>query len=61
MQEWLIRKEKEIKSRVQLPPKSMQSSDQTLFSDIDKGRKVAREAMVGKLLEQDAFGNKIAP
>ena len=27
MQEWLIRKEDEIKSRVNLPPKSMQKTD----------------------------------
>lgn len=59
MQEWLIRKEEEIKSRVNMPPKSMQKSDEELFNRIDRSHKRAREALVAKLLTHDAFGNEI--
>lgn len=59
MQEWLIRKEEEIKSRVNLPPKSMQKSDEELFHRIDRSQKRAREALVAKLLTHDVFGNDL--
>ena len=59
MQEWLIRKEDEIKSRVNLPPKSFQKSDQEIFARIDRSQKKAREALVAKLLTHDVFGNDL--
>lgn len=56
LEEWVIRKEDEYKSRVVTPPKAMQKSDYELNGDIDKNLKRARESIVAKMLEKDEFG-----
>lgn len=58
LEEWVVRKEEEIKSRLVTPPKSMRKSDQDLNAQIDGKLKKARESIVAKMLETDEFGNK---
>jgi len=55
-----VRKEKEIKSRVNLPPKSMQKTDSELNAVIDSKLQRARESMVSRFLIADEFGAKAA-
>jgi len=56
LQEWLYRKEKEIKSRKGVPSKSMQKADDELFEVVDRRLKRAREQLVAKMLVHDEFG-----
>lgn len=58
LEDWVSRKEIEIKSRVVLPPNSMKKSDSEIFAQVDKKLKVAREKIVAKMLDTDEFGNK---
>ena len=58
LEEWVSRKELEIKSRVVLPPNSMKKPDSEIFAQVDKKLKVAREKIVAKMLDTDEFGNK---
>jgi hypothetical protein len=58
LEEWVVRKEQEIKSRVNLPPKAFQKSDEELFAYNDGKLKKAREQLVSKFLMTDEFGNK---
>lgn len=51
LEEWCVRKEEEIKSRVVLPPKSMKKQDSEIFEQIDAKLKIAREKIVSKFLE----------
>lgn len=59
LREWVVRKEEEIKTRVALPPKHLQKSDQQLHQRIEPKLKKARQALVAKLLEKDQFGNAL--
>jgi len=43
MEEWVVRKEDEIQSRVVVPPKALQKPDEELFSWYDKDLKKGRE------------------
>lgn len=61
LEDWVSRKEIEIKSRVVLPPNSMKKSDSEIFAQVDKKLKVAREKIVAKMLDTDEFGNKTQP
>jgi hypothetical protein len=58
IQEWFVRKEEEIKSRVVFPDKSMQRPDNELHERIDGKLRRARELMVSKFLINDEFGTK---
>jgi len=58
IQEWFVRKEEEIKSRVVFPDKSMQKTDNDLHERIDGKLRRARELMVSKFLINDEFGTK---
>lgn len=60
LEEWILRKEQEIKQRVVLPPKALQKSDAELHKIVDRDLKKAREALLGKLLTQDEFGNEVS-
>ena len=60
IEEWLIRKEEEIKQRAVLPTASMQKTDNEINASIDRKLKVAREKMVSKFLITDEFGAKAA-
>ena len=51
LEEWCVRKEEEIKSRVVLPPKSMKKEDAAIFEEVDAKLKAAREKIVSKFLE----------
>lgn len=57
LEEWIYRKEQEIQSRVVLPSKGLQKSDQELHAVVDKDLRRAREKIVAKLLPKDEFGN----
>lgn len=57
LEEWAIRKEEEWKARSALPPKHLQKSDMELNKRIDSKLRVARESLVGKLLERDSSGS----
>ena len=59
LEDWVSRKEIEIKSRVVVPPSQFRKSDAELFAKIDEKLKAAREKIVAKFLSQDQFGNKI--
>jgi len=56
LQEWLYRKEKEIKSRKGVPTKAMQKPDYELFEVVDRRLKKARQQLVAKMLSNDEFG-----
>lgn len=58
IQEWFVRKEEEIKSRVVLPDKSLQKTDNDLHQRVDGKLRGAREFMVSKFLIKDEFGAK---
>ena len=58
LEEWLVRKEEELKSRVVSPPKSLRKTDYDLNEKIEGALRNARESMVSKLLEFDEFGKK---
>merc|ERR1712166_1728419 len=58
IQEWFVRKEEEIKSRIVFPDKSMQKTDDVLHERIDGKLRRARELMVSKFLINDEFGTK---
>lgn len=53
LEEWVVRKEEEWKSRAALPPKHLQKSDFELNEIIDSKLKKARESLVAKLLERE--------
>lgn len=59
LEEWLIRKEDEIKQRVVTPPKHMKRPDHELHEQIDKHLKQARESLVSKFLARDESGNTV--
>ena len=58
LEEWLVRKEEEIKSRVVLAPQSMQKSDKELHSRVDAKLKGARENLVANFLIDEDGKNK---
>jgi len=58
LEEWLVRKEEEIKSRVVLAPESMQKSDKELHSRVDAKLKGARENLVANFLIDEDGKNK---
>jgi len=58
IQEWFVRKEEEIKSRIVFPDKSLQKPDYELHGQIDGKLRRARELMVSKFLINDEFGAK---
>ena len=59
LEDWVSRKELEIKARIVLPPNSFKKSDSAIFEKVDHKLKAAREKIVAKMLETDEFGNKI--
>ena len=61
LENWICRKEEEIKMRVNLPTSQLKKTDGTAHQILDKGLKDAREAIVGKMLTTDEFGNSHAP
>jgi len=58
LENWICRKEEEIKTRVNLPTPDLQKSDATLYAKIDKKLKKARESIASKMLTTDQFGNE---
>ena len=54
-----MRKEEEIKQRVNLPPAHLKKTDQDLFAEYDRPLKKARESLLARLLLADDHGNKI--
>lgn len=59
IEQWLIRKEDEYKSRVNRPPAHLKKTDNEIFAQINKPIKRARERLVSRLLTVDEHGNKI--
>lgn len=59
LEDWVSRKEIEIKSRVVLPPSHLKKPDAEIFERIDSKLKAAREKIVAKMLDTDEFGNKL--
>lgn len=59
VEQWIVRKEDEFKSRVNRPPAHLKKPDSELFAQIDKPIKEARQKLVSRLLSADEFGNKI--
>ena len=57
LESWLLRKEKEIKQRVNLPTPDLAKPDSALNGYLEKHFKPAREKLVARMLESDAFGN----
>lgn len=57
LENWLVRKEEEMKSRVNLPTPSMAKSDFTLNKKYDAPLKKARETLTSRLLTTEEFGN----
>ena len=57
LENWICRKDEEIKNRVNLPTPDLKKSDGTLFAQYDKNLKKARESIVSKMLTKDQFGN----
>lgn len=56
LENWLCRKDEEVRRRVNLPTPSIAKSDSELHSQIDAPLKKARESLVGKMLQVDEFG-----
>ena len=61
LEDWVSRKELEIKARMVTPPNAFKKSDSAMFAKVDKKLKAAREMIVAKMLETDEFGNDINP
>jgi hypothetical protein len=59
VERWVVRKEDEIKARVQLPPETLKKPDQELHRIVDGPLRQARERLAAKLLIADEFGNPI--
>jgi hypothetical protein len=53
LEEWVVRKETEYKSRVVLPPNSMKQPDFVLHQQIDHDLKKARQQIVSKFLQSE--------
>jgi hypothetical protein len=47
LENWMCRKDEEVRNRVGLPTASMKKSDQALFEKYDAPLKKARESLVG--------------
>lgn len=60
IERWLVRKEDEIKARVQLPPAALKKTDQELNKLIDGPQRLARERLAAKLLVADEFGTPLS-
>jgi len=58
IQEWLWRKEGELKTRTQLPPTSLKKTDSEIYAMADKNLKRARESLVAQMLTHDEFGKQ---
>ena len=56
LENWMSRKNEEIRHRVTLPTKQMAKSDQELHAIFEGPKKKAREALVGEMLTTDEFG-----
>jgi hypothetical protein len=54
LEEWVVRKEEEIKQRANLAPKKFQKSDTELHKELDRKMKEYREKMVLLLLNQES-------
>lgn len=59
IEKWIVRKEDEIKARVNRPPAHLKKTDQELFEEVDKPVRLAREKLVSRLLLADEHGNVI--
>jgi hypothetical protein len=59
IEQWIMRKEDEFKSRVNRPPAHLKKIDSELFAKIDAPIRRAREKLVSRLLSVDEFGSKI--
>ena len=60
LENWIARKEIEYQSRVNLPTSDLQRPDYEIHQIIDKPLKKAREGLLGKMLTEDPYGNKVA-
>jgi hypothetical protein len=60
VENWIVRKEQELTTRVNLPSPDLQRSDAELFDQIDAPLKQAREKLASQLLTHDERGNAIA-
>jgi len=60
LEEWVVRKEEEIKKRLVIPPKHLRKPDYEIYQRIDKQVKQARENLVTKFLDSDKHGNSQA-
>lgn len=56
LENWMCRKDYEVRNRVTLPNSTIAKSDQELYEQYDAPKRKAREALVGKMLTQDEFG-----
>jgi hypothetical protein len=54
---WLVRKEREIKSRVNLPMPGLQKKDSEIDAMMESRYKPIREKLVAEMLRTDEFGN----
>ena len=53
LENWIARKEEEIKHRVNRPPEHMKRPDHEIFAELEKPQQRARESLVAKLLAAD--------
>lgn len=58
LENWICRKDEEVRQRVNLPTPELAKSDQALFEKYDAPLKKARESLVGKMLTTDEFGKE---
>ena len=56
LENWLFRKDREVRTRVNLPPNQMAKSDEELHAHLDAPLRKARTNLVAKMLEVDEFG-----
>ena len=58
LEKWLVRKEREIKARVNVPTPDLEKADAEIQKLIEKKFKPAREKLVAQMLANDSHGNK---
>jgi len=56
LENWMCRKDEEVRNRVNLPTPTLAKSDQALFAKYDAPLKKARESLLGQILTIDEFG-----
>lgn len=56
LENWMCRKDEEVRNRVTLPPAQLNKPDNQLFAQFDTPLRNARESLIGSMLMTDEFG-----